>query len=351
MASYLTNHDAGARPHEVRFDELWRHYELSRFIYPAKRKLLEPRLGELRRVWSALLGAPASLFQLHYGLHEAALASSTGAFRDTPSCYVIQHASSLSRPDLLIESLISLTTGISATNAEHVCMFFRPSNRWPARLREVLAARLPERLHATLEFDYLLGTPLPAPLPDQVHELEGELPEAARHIVLDSWGVLKASTLGFLTDQHAWEGMESDYARAALCRRRHVLAWCVDGQPAALAAVHTGSFPVNMSFLCNRVELALPESLENRAQAITALLGAAGSLFARAGCPHYTALLKPADTPHAVRAGLVSEGRSYSQFIWSREGSRGFASTAIALSAWYALATNWKLQTPSRPQP
>jgi hypothetical protein len=342
LAAYLTNVHLGNTPHTLTFADLWTHYERSHFLYSAKLEMLRPHLPQIEQLWSGLLNASAGIFQIHYSLADGAVASSVSAFRDTPECYVIQHASSVTHPELLIECLLSLTTGISATSAKHVCMFYRPENKWPARLQKVVGGRLAGHLHQTVSFDYLVCEPQRRAESREVQPLHGTLPEEAMGLMKRAWGDLRVNSLGFEKGQAALGHVEGLYETHGCTRARHVLGFYRNNVLAGMACVYLGSFPLNLSFLCNRVELAVPPDAPDREDVIYALLRAAENLFAELGCPLCTALTQREDTVAALRSGFRSGGRSYNQFLWSCEQERGFASTAIACSSWYSSIARMK---------
>jgi hypothetical protein len=101
--------------------------------------------------------------------------------------------------------------------------------------------------------------------------------------------------------------------------------------------IHLGSFPLNLSFLCNRVEIVLAPDAPERENIAHVLLIAAQNLFAEARIPFCTALVDAGELPAVVAAGFTATGRQYANFLWAKEDERGYPSSAIALGEWYSV--------------
>jgi hypothetical protein len=331
MSVYLTNAPAGSIP--IGHTELWQHYLRTHFLYPAKLEQLAYCQRQIGHLWPRLLKASPHVFQLHGAAHGGELASSLSGFRDTARRFVIQHAASSRHPDLLIECLLAMTVGIALTSADYAVMYYRESNAWPRRLQRILATRQAAGACDCLRQQYLRAESAFAGWPAGVERLSGELPAEAIEVLRSAWGALRVKSLGL--DAYERGELSGLYRGCGLERDQHVLAAVQGGRIAGVAVIHLGSAPLNLSFLCNRVEVALAGAGEDAAAAVTSLLTAARQLFAEKHTPHFVALLAPEHAAIASAEGYQATGREYSSFLWSKDGEHGTAPTAIAIARWF----------------
>lgn len=338
MASFLTNaHAANGIGSRLSFAELWAHYEQAQFLYPAKLDYLLPLKAQIGQVWTRLLEAPAGLFQAHFSRVRGDVVSSVSAVRDTDDRFIIQHAASVTHPELLVECLLSITTAMCSSTARTACIYYRPANKWPARLRKTVGARQPSALQDQTVQEYLTARPVSAPWPRGVELLDGSLPSAALHLMRAKWGALRLDSLGFRDGRSGLNVTSDAYADAGLRRERRVLGVVREERLAGLAVIHLGTFPLNLSFLCNRVEIVVAPDAPERNIIACALLVAAQNIFTEARLPFCTALVDAEEIPAAVAAGFTAKGRQYANFLWAKEDERGYPSSAIAVSEWYSV--------------
>lgn len=346
MASFLTNgHHCDGKAERLAFPELWAHYEQAHFLYAGKLEYLLPIKPQIERVWTRLLEAPAALFQAHFSRLHGDVVSSVCAVRDTDERFIIQHAASVTHPEFLVECLLSLTTAMSGSTARAACMYYRPANKWPARLQKTVGARQPPALQDQMVQEYLTARPALAPWPQDVEPLDGALPPAAFELMRAMWGGLRLESLGFRDGRSGLNATTEAYAEAGLHRERRLLGLVREGRLAGLAVIYLGSFPLNLSFVCNRVEIVLAPDAPERESIARALLIAAQNIFAEAGLPFCTALVDTGDLPAAIGAGFTTTGRQYANFLWAKEDERGYPSSAIAVSEWYSVLARLRERT------
>ena len=331
MAVHLTNAALGSIP--VGYSELWEHYTRTQFLYPAKLEQLAACRQQISQLWPRLLNASPQVFQVHCAAQGGEVASSLSCFRDSARRFVIQHAASSLHPDLLIECLLSMTVSVSHTPAEYSVMYYRDAKHWPSRLQRILSARQGSGACDCIVQDYLHAEAAFVGWPPSIERLVGEVPAEAMELLRASWGSLRLKSLGLdALDRGQLSGL---YQGCGLSRTQHVLAAMDAGRIIGIACIHLGSAPMNLSFLCNRVEIAVSSETANRDAVAKNLLTAARQLFAEKGALHFVALLSAEDNMAAQAAGYHDTGRQYSSFLWSRDGEHGFASTAIALARWF----------------
>lgn len=342
MAVYVTN-DSSASV-RVSFETLWEHYLRTQFLYPTKLEKLAPFQSQITRLWPRLLECSGQVFQVHCAAQGGEVASSLSCFRDTARRFVIQHAASALHPDLLIECLLSMTVSLSQTAADYFIMYYRDSKRWPSRIARLLSARQGSGACYSLMQDYLHAEAAHCDWPANVERVAGELPDEALTLLMNQWGALRMKSLGLeCIERGQLQGL---FQGAGLSRNQRILIATESGRVAGVAVLHMGSSPINLSLLCNRVEVAIAESAD-QPQITTSLLQAARRAFAEDGIPHFTCLLRPDDAGTTIK-GYHATGRQYASFLWSRDLNHGFASTAIALARWFETLGERKARTRAR---
>jgi hypothetical protein len=341
MAVFITNpNDTTLGPHEVDFAAIWRHYHLAKFLYPAKLERLGPTIDQISKGWSSLLSGPEDIFHIHLACRNRAILSSVCGFRDTEETYVIQHAVSKGQPQYMIECLLSITSTVSENpDARFVSMYFRPENRWPARLVRVVRGVHPPELTSLTTREYLTCDPRDAvassPIPSSVEELEVEANPEAWSLLVASLGSLRATAAGIGADKQTFRGLTERYSRFGLLRERKVLGAMRDGALAGIALCNSSGFPMNFSFLCSRVEILVHPDAPDRACVVRDLARAAIREAELRKEPVCVLLIDRSDAHAALAGGFNTTGKQYSNFLWAREGAEGWPSTAIALQRWY----------------
>jgi hypothetical protein len=290
--------------------------------------------------WPKLLTAPPQLFQLHLASAQDAINSSVCAFRDSQETYAIQHASSVNRPDAMLNCLRSCWRAISADPGfQHARMFFRPENRWPARLVRSIAAAMPAHLTALVEQEYLTCRPSAAnqiPLPVGAYQVTEAEEANVEHLATAALGNLWARSAGLGGHALNLDTLSAAYAAAGLVRSRKVLGARRDGALAGVALCYRMSVPANFSLLCSRVEIVLHPGAPDRENVVAELARAAVHEAALAGLPASALLIDTADAAAATTAGYARTGKRYANFIWSREHAHGAPSVFKALDTLYA---------------
>jgi hypothetical protein len=342
MAVFITNGDNTTQnQHDVNFAAIWEHYRLAKFLYPAKLELLKPVMDRINKGWPALLIAPADIFHMHLARRGRAILSSICAFRDIQDTYVIQHAVSQGQPQHMIECLLSITSTASRDpNARFVSMYFRPESRWPVRLVRAVREVHPPALTSLTTREYLTCDPRSAAatllVRSPVEELEVEANPELSSLTVAALGSLRATAAGIGASEHNLKRLTERYSQFGLFRERKALGATRDGALAGIALSHASGFPMNFSFLCGRVEILVHPEAPDRANVVRDLACAAMREAALCKEPVCALLVDPKDTPAAVAGGFNATGKQYSNFLWAREGEKGYKSTTIAFERWYA---------------
>jgi hypothetical protein len=341
VAVFITNpDDTTLSPHEVDLAAIWKHYNLARFLYPAKLKRLRPEIDRISKGWSTLLSVPADIFHMHLACRDKTILSSVCAFRDTEETYVIQHAVSQGQPQRMIECLLSITSKVSKDPDSHfVSMYFRPENRWPVRLVQAVRDAHPPELASLTTREYLTcgtrGVAATLPVASPVEELEVEANSEASSLVVTAFGPLRARAAGVGAGTQNFKSLTERYSKLGLHRERKALGAIRDGALAGIALCYASGFPMNFSFLCGRVEILVHPEAPDRASVVRDLARAAIREAALRKEPVCALLIDRSDARSAVAGGFNITGKQYSNFLWARESAEGWPSTATALERWY----------------
>jgi hypothetical protein len=355
MAVFITNGENTTQSqHDVDFAAIWEHYRLARFLYPAKLERLRPVMDRISKGWPALLAAPADIFHMHLARREKMILSSVCAFRDTQDTYVIQHAVSQGQPQHMIECLLSITSTASRDpNARFVSMYFRPESRWPVRLVRAVRESHPPELTSLTTREYLTCDPRSAAatllVRSPVEELEVEANPELSSLAVAALGSLRATAAGIGASEHNLKRLTERYSSLGLFRERKALGVTRDGALAGIALSHASGFPMNFSFLCGRKEILVHPEAPDRANVVRDLACAAMREAALRKEPVCALLVDPKDMPAAVAGGFSATGKQYSNFLWGREGEKGYESTTIAFERWYARINKRYARTSLRP--
>ena len=318
------------------FTMLWEHYHASKFLYPAKLERLQPLLSRIQEGWPLLMNAPAELFQIHLAGAAGRIISSVCAFRDSPDTFVIQHAVSQQHPLRMIDCLQSTTTAVSASSARFAAMFFRLENRWPIRLMRAIGERYsPEHVDLRTQ-DYLVCRPFSnGTHAATTQDFGNAFPPEAVEIAVAALGELRAASYGADSGSDGFQRLRDACSHRSLLRDRRIFGVFRDNALAGFACCYMTGVPMNFSSLCGRVEFVLHPNSPDRASVVSELARAAIHSAHSRGEQLLPALVDPSDSPAAASAGFTATDKQYSNFLWTREGARGFASTSIALSHWY----------------
>jgi hypothetical protein len=334
------------------FPAIWEHYLASGFLYHSKLARLQPVMPDIIAGWPKLLAAPPELFQLHLASSEDAIISSVCAFRDSQETYVVQHASSMHRPDAMLNCLRSCWRAISADpDFHHARMFFRAENRWPARLVRTIALTMPAHLTALVEQEYLTCRPAIAnriPMPVGAYEVTVAEEAQVEHLATAALGGLWARAAGLGVHSLSLDPLRARYAASDLVRSRKVLGARRDGALAGVAFCHRMNVPANFSLLCSRVEIVIHPGAPDRENVVAELARAAVCEAALTQAPASALLVDPVDAAAATAAGYARTGKRYSNFIWSREHAHGAPSVFKALDTLYASLARYTDSTAAR---
>ncbi|MBS2021035.1 MAG: hypothetical protein JST92_01395, partial [Deltaproteobacteria bacterium] len=291
-------------------DNLWQFFLDTRFLYPEKLAALGPVAGEVRQTFEKLRTAGSGLFKsLVFTEGEKVFAhlSAARAYRRT---WLVQHLAGATRlKGRQAPRIVNL--GLSEyfgqnTDLEYVKVFFRPDNKWPARVFGSFAKRMTDRQLSDLRELHYQTLPTDCILPgnDQIRVIEadgGDLSVVERHFVATERGLMLRSddltraSLGMSELSEAWKA-------AGMQRERRVLLALRGDEPVGFALAEISSPGLNLSELLSAFRLVvLPSAVEGddaftaaekSAQIRQQLVRAVLPLYRHAGRPFAVGLFK-----------------------------------------------------------
>ena len=290
--------------------QLWSFLQESGFLYAKKMEALTPMLATVSETFQRLTTQTGNLFKAVVFHEHRQLYAHTSAVRSHSRTFVVQHLAATSRPHGRQGSR-AVNLGITEFLAQDqhldfAKVYFRPDNKWPARVFGGYARRVTDRQLSDLRvLDYLLY-PTSARLPEtpglRVFEAQpGDLGVGEGHYVASERGLILRSddlTRGTLS----LGAVDREYRAAGLFRlRRTLLAVRPDDTPVGFALCEISSPGLNLSELLSSMRLVvLPAGdapgMPGAAAVRVALLREALGLYRQAGRP-FAPLLKAPGEP------------------------------------------------------
>lgn len=250
------------------FDELWRFYLDSNFIYKSKLDFLKPYLPVVAKNWSNLLSAGSELTYTALRRRKNVPKNSLSMTKYYPSTWIIQHMVSQRDPlGMLTVLLGSLSWFIKNDNIEYGKIYWRPENTGPNLLFSSLAhevVKLGEEACAFQEFDYYCMdvTAIENALPDSISGFK--LLNANDAVKEETSNKIKAAIGPLLYSSDAFHPADIDlfelnlqYGYYNLHRTRRLLPVAKDGEIIAVAVCELSSLGLNLSYYFNKFSIIL----------------------------------------------------------------------------------------------
>ena len=292
------------------FDELWRFMMDTGFLYPEKVARLTPQLPQLKRTLTTLLETPNPLFKTLV-FKNPELQGHLSAVRAYRHTWIVQHLATRKEGAGRLAAARLLNLGITDYSEQLPDMhwlrvYFRPNNRWPARVFGRFARRIadPEILRpADLRLPRLAHLP-GAEAPSRAHPSRRRPRGRARRGAAlrrdradadpDGGGPLARGALP--------PRASSRYEGLGLERRREVLLAERSGRLVGFALLEISSPGLNFSELTNTFRLYTQESSAEVTGALAAAARARYGELGRTGC---IALAEPQQIPTLEAMGFV----------------------------------------------
>ncbi|HME92445.1 MAG TPA: PilZ domain-containing protein, partial [Myxococcaceae bacterium] len=283
----------------VPFDELWSFFLQTKFLYPQKQQRLAPLLPELRRTLEQLNSRPTKIFKSVVICKGSRIVGYISALRAYENTWLSQHLAAAQGGQagrLLNFGMVEFQQNV---DLEYFKIFYRPENRWPARVFETFARNISDpnlsdlRTYGyfTLETD---GTHIPVDAAIEVFEAsERELRIVERRFVEREHGLLLKSD-DLTCNALRLSELNQRFEKLGLFRRRRVLLAVHEHEPVGFALAELSSPGLNLSELLSAFSIHLLPGASTRAAAVrNSLLRAVLGVYRNAGRPFAVALVQP----------------------------------------------------------
>ena len=320
----------GVQINALSVDEIFELYEHTGFLYPDKAARLFPHLGQVRENWRRMLSAGESLLYVLTAGDKKKGRASVAVWRTTQHGWLSQHLVSennpyASRAVLLAAAAARIRKGcdISAQN------WFRPENRFPARVFGSMVQTIGERLSSVQRHAYFAlprSLSLPASSRIRVAPYHPSQKESLLEIAAAARGsiYIMAEELGHDVE---FTAVDELYRDVGLRRTRHVwLAYRVNkDEPIGAAIAYRGPLGVNFSYLENRCDLLLHPTLPEAevSEAASALLTACAEAYDDFELEEIPVIAEEMATHVLYKLGAEFL-RHYCQGIWLKDGHPRF---------------------------
>jgi len=320
----------GAQVNTIAVSELFALYERTGFLYPDKAARLTPHIEQVRENWRRmLLGGESLLYVLTAGDQERGRAS-LAVWRTTHQGWMSQHLVSennpyASRAVMLAGSAASILKGVDESHQN----WFRPENRFPARVFGSMVQTIGESLSSVQRHSYFF-LPKRMALPYvggvRIVAYNSSHKEALCAIASAARGKVYVAAEELAGDVE-FKAIDELYRSVGLRRTRHVwLAYKGNKEePMGAAIAYRGPLGLNFSYLENRSDLVLHPNLPEAETlgVVTSLLKASSVAYRDFELDEIPVITDQIAVPALLKLG-VEFVRHYCQGIWLKEGSPRF---------------------------
>jgi hypothetical protein len=256
-----------ANTNGLRFATLWSFLAESGFLYPEKLHELAPMLPQIEHTFASLLQNPKnSLLKTIVCRRNEAILGHISTLRLYRKTWLIQHLASLPQVDALFAAEV-LNLGLieyleQMPELEWCRVFFRPNNRWPARVFGTFARRLAEPSLSDLrKFHYCVGptsTVSEAPWGFRIFEAKRTHLEEIQRFFLSQGRLIALQADDLSLDRLRLTEIQRLYDLSGLERRREILVAERGSSFAGFALLEVSSPGLNLSELTNHFSVHTP---------------------------------------------------------------------------------------------
>jgi hypothetical protein len=324
------NTSYGVEVNALSINQLFALYERTGFLYPEKAARLTPFLERVRDNWRRMLrGGESLLYVLTAGDEKKGYAS-IAVWRTTHHGWMSQHLVSENNPlgsraVILAGTAASVLRGVDESHQN----WFRPENRFPARVFGSIEDTIGKEHSSVQRHRYFaLSRKLRLTSTPGIRVVPYSLPhkQALFSIVLSTRGKVYAKAEELATDIEL-KAVDELYRSIGLRRRRQVWLAYMDrkDEPVGAAIAYRGPLGVNFSFLENRCDLLLQQTLAETVvrDVAAALLNAASDAYQDFELPLIPVITDESSSPALTQLGAESL-RQYCQGVWLKDGNLRF---------------------------
>src|SRR6266550_6238202 len=156
----------GVETNALSVDQIFALYERTGFLYPGKAARLRPHLELVRENWRRMLRAGQSHLYVLTGGDEKRGRASLAVWRTAPHGWMSQHLVSYNNPFASRAVMLAAAAGTILRGIDDAQNWFRPENRFPARVFGSMVQTIGERLSSVQRHAYF-ALPRTLSLPTQ----------------------------------------------------------------------------------------------------------------------------------------------------------------------------------------
>jgi hypothetical protein len=302
-------HDA----RDLDFDGLWAFLRECGFLYPEKEAKLRPVLPEIRRTLSTLLQRPNPALQTLLFKTGDQLQGHISAVRSYRNTWFVQHLAARKDGPGRLAAARMLSLGIvefshQVPEMEWLRMWFRPNNKWPARVFGRFARlNFDPNTCDIRTYNYLVAPATSGPAEAPPAGLVVAPATAEDRAWIEAWFVSTAQSIALRADDLCRDRLLLEdtsrlYRSLGLERRREVyVARRRGGAVAGFAFAEIASLGLNFSELTNGLRVFVPDG---DPQVVAALAARCRARYAELGRPLAVALSESPDLSGFEAAGF-----------------------------------------------
>lgn len=309
---------------DVSFEEIWKLFLESGFLYPEKVSRLEPVLPEIQQTVRALLRANGNLMGTVVLRNEQGLDAHMSILRWYEQTWVVQHLAALPLSARALDASAQLTLGFAyygrlRPDIVWSKMYFRPNNAWPSRVFGGFAKQIDDPTSSDLRVFHYLVAPT-AGTPQRWNGLEVRPSVESERALIEGWFTSRGRTVEVQANQlqasgDALEQLSREYEQAGLTRRRETIVAERAGRVTGFALLEIASLGMNFSELTNAFTI---HPMEDDPETRIALVEAAKTRYAELGRANCIALEESEDLSAHEAAGFTRL-KDYACFTFHRE--------------------------------
>jgi hypothetical protein len=319
----------GVEINALSVEQIFALYERTGFLYPEKAARLRPHLGLVLKNWSKMLRAGESLLYILTAGDETNGMASLAVWRTVPHGWMSQHLVSDNNPFASRAVMLAAAAGKILRGTDDAQNWFRPENRFPARVFGSMVSTIGESLCSVQRHSYFA---LPRTLRlsnsgriravayDRSHK------QALSVIASATRGNVYIAGEDLLGDVEL-QSVNELYRSVGLRRTRSVwLAYQgTRSEPIGAAIAYRGPMGINFSYLENRCDLLIHPTTPTveLPNVISALLSAILPLYEDFELDEIPLIADEMATDVLLKLGAEFL-RHYCQGIWLKAGHQGF---------------------------
>jgi hypothetical protein len=319
----------GVEVNALSVDQIFALYERTGFLYPEKAARLNPHLGRVRENWRRMLRAGQSLLYVLTGGDEKLGSASLAVWRTAPHGWMSQHLVSAKNPFASRAVMLAAAAGTILRGIDDAQNWFRPENRFPARVFGSMVQTIGESLCSVQRHSYF-ALPRHLSLPSVGNIRAVPYDPSHKQALIAIASATRSSVYGAgedLAGDVELQTVDELYRSVGLRRTRRVwLAYNKQkDEPIGAAIAYRGPLGINFSYLENRCDLLLHPTLPKSdvPDTVASLLKASATAYHDFELDEIPLIADEMATDVLLRFGAEFL-RHYCQGIWLKAGHQGF---------------------------